>query len=278
MSGIHTIVLPLVMSLMVNGRGVAGVTPPSYNGSWYRWTYSEGYEPGRAMMHPLYNPASSKPAWDVAGEAAISAIGENVQNDPEVQNPNGQGRIWLLLNEPDLPEEPAGGWYWDADIAAYWYSRAYIEIKANDPYGKTTVAGPNLFDTQDLSPWAREFITSVQVHGGAFDAWAIHDWWGRFDTPDTYAPLTYAGLQRHIDGVRAMGVTAPIWVTETGVLWWGTDSEAWETLDAIRAWGGHDQIARWYWFEPGVGDHGGRLWTDAGSLTPVGRAWFTQAW
>ena len=274
------IFVPLVALLVsLSTRGVAGPAPASFGGYWYRWdiTYGNLYDPHRILMHKLENPATS-PFRDAANDANLRAIERVARNDPMLQKKNlfGQKRYWMFLNEPDLAEW-SGGWGSDWRGAAKWYAAAYKAVKQNDPYNQSVIIGPNLYAAHDgYELWLEYFYEEIKKQGADIEIYGVHDWIGRYEDFFTDQRLTYAQLERHIAFARSIGITVPVWVTETGHLDPPTQQDVFDVIHAIRAWEVKGLVDQWLWFA--VNDEWWqqktRLWDDRWQLTPVGEAWF----
>jgi hypothetical protein len=279
---VYRILMPLVFSLFVGAHGVAGPVPPSYQGQWYVWNCSAGdvYAPGRILMHMLENPETSTSPWNAASEEAIMQIAEVAKNDPLLKDPTGPLRYWLFFNEPDLTKP--GDWRDDPQRAGYWYARAYHAVKQYDPYHRTRIGGPNLFDARGDGTigWLSDFLGFARFMRADIEVYGVRDWWGRYEDYEQDDMLfTWLGLREHLREIKRANLLTPgtpIWVTETGSLYWDDPATAIWFLGVLLANPIHDRVDKWFWFsDPEWGPQGGRLWDDDWQLTELGRLWLS---
>lgn len=261
--------------------------------SWYSWN-SNGIStapPERVCLDKLVNGV-------VTGDY-LEALAEKARLD-EVD-----GRVWLLFNEPDIHGESE--YMGDPLTAARWYHKAYWALKDARP--DVIVGGPNHYMTgHDLWPtpedpmptdpygvWVREFIQHLHRRNlntgrhAKLEIIAMHDYWGRYHDR-ALEVVDWKRLEDHIAWWRIKAANntcieadAPVWITETGILWiMPEQDDTSEFMAALLAWLGEKAealgIERCYWFvsyDSGWWANVSNtcLYNPEGELTAIGEQW-----
>lgn len=157
-----------------------------------------------------------------------------------------QGRVWLVLNEPDYRgqcgtnEIPTyGGHFLDyPERAARYFSGVYDMIKANDPYARVFGGGMVWPSSADTRHWWSIFIDTLAADGDLYKLEGVHvHLYPEYSTsdarraercvlsPDCVVDLAQAANTWYEEMHRGKGLgDRPIWITEFGWLFCGGES------------------------------------------------------
>jgi hypothetical protein len=180
---------------------------------------------------------------------------------------NRRGRVWLVYNEPDDPNQCGGveaddgrPIYQNPAFAARHYVEVYGLIKTADPYARVMAGGLAWISTPEAREWWRQFVGALAAGGnlGMLEGAHIHLYpfiatstaWSRADftcfEADYCAPaLARAADTWYRDMHAGLGLAdRPIWITEAGWLHCGPPFEGLGADEVMRP------LAQWFEGDP----------------------------
>jgi len=239
----------------VHGRAALPETPWFYN-----WGYT-GTHDGFAVEG--WNDRKFVPM--VWGKGAnLDSVAATAQAHP--------GRVWLIYNEPDLPEQANI----PPEVAAQDYALLYDAIKGADPAAKLYCCG----EAWAKHAWMEEFLTYVErpIDGVHIHGYPMKD--GSYWPHRMNANLATNNLDAFYEWCQLQPELAgkPVWITEVGVLSWYCTIDTPEKIRdqfmlPFMAWFKTSPYERAAWFSDYSWSTCGNLVNTDGSLTVVGDTW-----